>query len=570
VEHALVRLHDGEALAREDYGEVNRPVFDEAAFALLLVARPQILEPIYGELGWRFVQIEAGAMGQLLMMAAPEEGVGLCPIGNVDFARVRDRFAASEEARCVHSFLGGRVAGAVTVAEEAPVADLPAAQWPAGLPASTAMAGDSQLPPAIARLELQMSRPGVRRDLHDRTALPLARPPLDGAHVAAYAFRRSHRQLLPSDVSPEQLGGLLGALRQFQPPGRPLPRALYPSAGNLYPVQVYVHLKADRVPGMRGGIYYYHPKEHRLVLLEEGVEIGAALHAETNRAAADTAAFTLLLIGDLRAIEPIYGPLALDFCHLEAGYMLQLLMTLSPAHRLGLCPIGRLRFDEVRESFHLSDRHVLLHTLAGGPVAGPAVALWPAVRLAAAAQEEEAPAGALADDLRAFLRTQLPPYMVPASLVLLSSLPLTSNGKVDRKALPDPDVAASRQTPGTEGPAAPETEMESTLLEIFREVLGSERRIGIADNFFDLGGTSLHLVRVHGRLQQMLGRELPLLQIFNHPTIRLLAQFLGTIGRAGEEPAPFRLDEERVERLRGGTDLLRRRLAQRRTEMEAE
>src|SRR5262249_53184413 len=126
--------------------------------------------------------------------------------------------------------------------------------------------------------------------------------------------------------------------------------------------------------------------------------------------------------------------------------------------------------------------------------------------------------------LRGFLAGRLPDYMLPASFTVLDRLPLTANGKVDRAALPRPQ-------PGGEGPAAeaawvpPRGELEEAIASLWREALHTEK-VGVHDNFFTLGGHSVSMVRVANRLRETLGREVPLLVLFEHPTIAALARYL--------------------------------------------
>jgi acyl-coenzyme A synthetase/AMP-(fatty) acid ligase/acyl carrier protein len=125
--------------------------------------------------------------------------------------------------------------------------------------------------------------------------------------------------------------------------------------------------------------------------------------------------------------------------------------------------------------------------------------------------------------LRAHLTARLPANAVPAAFVTLGRLPLTDNGKLDRAALPPP--APERPELETEF-VEPRTSLERTIAAIWTDVLGLER-IGVHDRFFELGGDSLSLMRVHGRLQRRLGVELPLVALFEHPTVRGLAGHLG-------------------------------------------
>jgi natural product biosynthesis luciferase-like monooxygenase protein len=124
-------------------------------------------------------------------------------------------------------------------------------------------------------------------------------------------------------------------------------------------------------------------------------------------------------------------------------------------------------------------------------------------------------------DLRNFLRTKLPQAMVPSGYMFLEQLPLNANGKVNRQALP------ALETDGHSGVryTAPSSAYEQMITTIWRRVL-DVHRIGIDDNFFDLGGHSLRMVQVHRELLDTLGRELPLVKLLEHPTVRSLAEYL--------------------------------------------
>ncbi|MFP3940542.1 MAG: non-ribosomal peptide synthetase, partial [Thermoanaerobaculia bacterium] len=125
--------------------------------------------------------------------------------------------------------------------------------------------------------------------------------------------------------------------------------------------------------------------------------------------------------------------------------------------------------------------------------------------------------------LRDLLAERLPGYMVPERWVVLERLPLTPSGKLDRRALPDPPPLRR----GAEGRLVePRSDLEERIAEIWRSVLGVDR-VGVHDNFFDLGGHSLLLARAHRELCRVLDREIPLVQLFRHPSIAGLAASLG-------------------------------------------
>jgi acyl carrier protein len=130
-----------------------------------------------------------------------------------------------------------------------------------------------------------------------------------------------------------------------------------------------------------------------------------------------------------------------------------------------------------------------------------------------------------------FLRAKLPEYMVPASFVLLDELPLTSSGKVDRRALP----AATGQEPGR-GFVLPRNPAEEKLAAIWQAVLGSGRTPGVHDSFFDLGGHSLLATQVLSRIRDAFGTELSLRAFFAAPTVAGLA--VAVSRQAEESTAP--------------------------------
>src|ERR1043166_1194151 len=124
--------------------------------------------------------------------------------------------------------------------------------------------------------------------------------------------------------------------------------------------------------------------------------------------------------------------------------------------------------------------------------------------------------------LRQYLKQKLPEYMVPAVLVLLAKLPLSTTGKVDRKALPE--VEAARPELETKY-VAPRTAVEEDLARIWREVLVVPH-VGVEDNFFELGGHSLLAARTRAQIMDEFEIELPLVSLFERPTVSALAELV--------------------------------------------
>jgi acyl carrier protein len=130
-------------------------------------------------------------------------------------------------------------------------------------------------------------------------------------------------------------------------------------------------------------------------------------------------------------------------------------------------------------------------------------------------------------ELRAGLRAALPDYMTPSAFVTLDAFPLTPNGKVDRKALEREYEARWRHArPELDAQyVMPRNELEQAIAALWQSVLGIEK-VGVHDNFFDLGGHSLKLAKVHSRLSELANRELPMVELFKYPTISALAEYL--------------------------------------------
>ncbi len=125
-------------------------------------------------------------------------------------------------------------------------------------------------------------------------------------------------------------------------------------------------------------------------------------------------------------------------------------------------------------------------------------------------------------ELRRHVKESLPEYMVPADFVFLKSFPLTPNGKVDRRALPEPQSVESSQA---EGFVAPRDEFEARMIGLWEQVL-SRRPIGVSDNFFELGGHSLLAVRLTSRIEKQFGKKLTITALIQAPTVEKLVALL--------------------------------------------
>jgi amino acid adenylation domain-containing protein len=402
----------------------------------------------------------------------------------------------------------------------------------------------------LERLHFKLTKPGMRHD-DGRASIQLTRPEVTERFLEPYISRRSYRRFADGWVPFERFGDLLSSLYAVEIDGTPFPKYRYASAGGLYPVQTYLYIKPDRVEGVGGGTYFYRAATHSLFPLSLNSQIHSTdFHGA--EAIFDQSSFALFFVAQLSSIVPMYGELARDFCVIEAGSMCQLLETLAPSYQIGLCQIGGLDFQPIRHLFDLEQSHSYLHCLLGGPVAVDQnehqafveemsayshllrhleeqsgerkkvvhmdLATPMMAQHAALSQSDNG----IADELRHFLQGKLPDYMIPANFVVLDKLPLSSNGKVDRKALPEPTSSDSDLAMAY---AAPLDGLEGAIADLWREVLQVER-VGVQENFFDVGGNSLHIVQMHAKIRERLGREIPIVELFRYTTIESLAKYL--------------------------------------------
>ncbi len=185
-----------------------------------------------------------------------------------------------------------------------------------------------------------------------------------------------------------------------------------------------------------------------------------------------------------------------------------------------------------------------------------------AKRLVAYVVARRRPAPTLAS-LRSYLSDRLPDFMMPQSFVMLEELPLTPNGKVDRRALPAPDRVRPELKAGF---APPRNDLERAVASLWQELLGLDA-VGIHDSFFDLGGHSLLMAELHGKLRKRFGIEVAMVKLFQYPTIASLLEHLASAeGEEVKKASPLGKVQDRAERQK---EALSRRTAARRSRSKA-
>lgn len=213
---------------------------------------------------------------------------------------------------------------------------------------------DRAMSEAFKHAAVQRNRAYTGRVLHlpdsDRLAAPLR-------------DRRSWRQFAPAPIPASSLVDVLSVLRQFDEGGEP--RHTYASAGGLYPIDVYLHVKAGRVEGLAGGTYYYNPLAHTLeIISEESWDKSIHLHGNTDIFV--SSAVTVSLVYDSTASFPKYGSLGYFQACLDAGIMTELITRACEAMAIGTCSIGNLDWEQLRQKLKLDTHQVPLHVLEIG------------------------------------------------------------------------------------------------------------------------------------------------------------------------------------------------------------
>lgn len=198
----------------------------------------------------------------------------------------------------------------------------------------------------------------------------------------------------------------------------------------------------------------------------------------------------------------------------------------------------------LREHPSVREALVLVHEAAVGPSLAAYVSPAPAAQIDTAA-------------LREHLARTLPDYMVPAAIVALESFPLTAGGKIDRRALPAPIIAGGQ---GDHGYEAPQGDVAEALAAIWAELL-KVAKVGMNDNFFDLGGNSLLVIRMHRLMEDRLKPGLTVVDLFKYPTVGALARRIeqGQRGAAPAESGGELADDGQARAQRQRAALLQRR-----------
>jgi amino acid adenylation domain-containing protein len=382
VRHALIPIAGSQSLDLNVVHPANRELLDRAGFCIFFIAHLAAIEPVYSTLSTALVTLDAGYMSQLLMGRQQRYAIGLCPVAGVDAQRMRTLLNLDDRHLFVHCLTGGSVQGAElsissegqhdalahyirrtgdgltgcyagTVSERARLEAVAAVQL-AALNALT----DAE------HADLHQRQLHLRSDTQGETTVSL--PPVNYLHNE-YLLRSTQRSFLQQQIPFKTFSLFMALLKRESVAGQP--KYLYPSAGGMYAVQTFVHIKPGAVEQVPEGIYYYHPDLHILsrICARPATDIRSA-HLPGNRSYYAEAGFSIFLITRLNTLQPVFGSESLYLSMLESGYIGQVLMERQAEFNIGVCPIGAMRFDLIRPAFRLDESHRLVHSFLCGPV----------------------------------------------------------------------------------------------------------------------------------------------------------------------------------------------------------
>ncbi len=390
----------------------------------------------------------------------------------------------------------------------------------------------------MQRTEFKLKDTAIRNDLYEKPVLLT-----NQADEEEYLRRRTFRHFGNQPIAFDDFSGFLSHLSRKKYDNLIFPKYLYGSAGGVYPVQTYIYLKPNAVENLSSGFYYYNPVANALTLIDNNAELPPSVHVKENLSIYDSSSFSIFLISELNSIAPLYGEEnGKLYSYLEAGLISQLLEMKATKYNIGLCQVGSIKSDIVMSFLKLNPSHYYLHTLMGGFVDDSQFTADAIVQELQYYNDSKKTntADDVLKDIKGFLQQKLPTYMVPNAISCISEIPITANGKVNRKALKrNLDMEEIIKTPSKEDNSF--TKMEKDLADIWSKCLNTGT-INKNDNFFDLGGNSFKIIEVHKALKTQLNIEIPIVELFKYPTLKKLADFLNELNNPSEEQEEAAID----------------------------
>lgn len=389
----------------------------------------------------------------------------------------------------------------------------------------------------MKRMKFKLNKYALRPSLGKSEKIRFNPIPATPACIKDFSLRSSYRTFENRIIKMHQFKNFLASMCAIEVPGTPFPKYRYGSAGGLYPVQVYLYINFNGVEDIPGGLYYHHPIENYLERLN-GDKMDETIF-KGNETLFSTAGFAIFLIADFKAISPMYGNSSMKFSLIEAGLMSHQLEMSAFENSIGLCQIGHIDFEQIKERFSLHEDHEYLHCLLGGCIEQEKE--WTFRDMPKVEHTPKAENKDFIQEINTRISHNLPNYMRPSSLKTLDELPLTLNGKIDRRQLTKlADISCfepiEMRLPGND--------TEEKILEAVKSILNLEH-VSTNSNFFEIGANSIHLVKLQTNLMKKFNIDIPIVVFFEHSTIKTLAKHITE--RNVKEKMGNELDDRRIQ-----------------------
>lgn len=340
--------------------------------------------------------------------------------------------------------------------------------------------------------------------------------------------RRTYREFSAEHISFQHFSAFLGALAQERLDGVPFPKYMYGSGGGAYAIQTYVYAHKNRIEGIAEGLYYYQPQKHGLIPLDLSFHISKEAHSKGNRKIFENAAFSIFLVGRADVAKSLYGNEGISYMQIETGLVTKLLEEKGMEQMIGLCQIGNFEYSLLDQYVSEDNGEIkYLHCLLGGKINEEHMSLtglrreWKAYEDTVSINE---PAIGIQEEIKSGLSKVLPSYMVPTAFLIKAEIPLSENGKVDKKQL-FADYHSRKESDDKRTVSNAETQTEVILTGIFQKLLDKEA-VDTERTFFELGGDSIMIVSLFRELEKKIKKPLKLADLFKYPSIRKLGAYL--------------------------------------------
>lgn len=377
-EHRLYPLGSAPRIEEAVFCPYHRPAFSKAGFVLFLIAQMDAIQPIYRNTSPVLVAVEAGYMAQALMSGSAAPGLRLCPVAGIDFEAIREGFQLEPTHQFLHCLLGGMASGQTAPGEGGGgLADFLKANGLSVQAHGSDDAGDKSFSHFLRAEDLGEGLPTLEeKDQHHRRKRHLRRfeegaKAVDlrawEAEAGYYLLRSAKRSFRDGPVAFGRFSRFMALVSAEMREG--MARYLYPSIIGTHPLKVFVYIKPGGVEGVAEGLYRYDTIRRQLEMVTSVLSVDLkTCHTPFNRANYLPSKFCLFLVGPTAGLKPSFGEDSAYYAFLESGYLGQLLLDRQAEFGLGVCPIGGMRYEKIRDDFKLEPGDIFLHSFVAGEV----------------------------------------------------------------------------------------------------------------------------------------------------------------------------------------------------------